>query len=222
VFLGNFLGQPQRVTFGGLTLDLDTRQLRQGDDPVHLSRKAYELLCVLVGARPRAIAKRELHDRLWPSTFVSDATLASLVAELRQALGDRGEPTTRIRTVHGFGYAFDGGADGVASTAVAARRHWIICNGREHPLTDGENLIGRESGAAVTLSAPGVSRRHARVVLADDVMTVEDLGSKNGTFVRGQALTAPLVVVDGDRIRVGSFELTIRTLTDAGSTETSS
>lgn len=65
---------------------------------------------MLLETRPKAIAKADLHERLWPSTFVADATLASLVAELRDALGERGRETRFIRTVHGFGYAFSGEA----------------------------------------------------------------------------------------------------------------
>jgi pSer/pThr/pTyr-binding forkhead associated (FHA) protein len=69
-------------------------------------------------------------------------------------------------------------------------------------------------------SARRASRGHAKLVVAGDVTTVEDLGSKNGTHLRGQAVTTPTPLVDGDRIRVGSFELTFRTLTGTGSTET--
>ena len=112
--MGDFLGTPRLVSFGPFTLDNESRQLLSGEalQPVHLSPKAYELLRVLVDTRPRAVAKRELHERLWPSTFVSEATLASLVAELRDALGERGREAHFIRTVHGFGYAFSGPRDG--------------------------------------------------------------------------------------------------------------
>src|SRR5437660_7119716 len=59
-FLGDFLGMPRAVTFGALTLDVDTRQLLRGPEkqPVHISPKAYELLCVLVDERPRAGEER--------------------------------------------------------------------------------------------------------------------------------------------------------------------
>jgi DNA-binding winged helix-turn-helix (wHTH) protein len=92
---------PRSVSFGPFTLDHESRQLLSGDDlqPVHLSPKAYELLHLLVDTRPRALAKSEIHERLWPSTFVSEATLASLVTELREALGERGrEPRLAART----------------------------------------------------------------------------------------------------------------------------
>ena len=74
----------RQVSFGPFTLDVETRQLLRDRErvPVHLSPKAYDLLCVLIEARPKAIAKADLHERLWTSTFVSDATLASVVGVL--------------------------------------------------------------------------------------------------------------------------------------------
>jgi pSer/pThr/pTyr-binding forkhead associated (FHA) protein len=72
----------------------------------------------------------------------------------------------------------------------------------------------------ITLRSPSVSCRHAKLVVASGVTTLEDLGSKNGTYLRGKAVTSVTPLVDGDRIRVGSFELTFRTLTGTGSTET--
>ena len=108
-------------------LDGDTRRLLRGpaQEPVHLSPKAYELLWVLVEMRPRAIAKSELHEKLWPSTFVSEATLASLVAELREALGERGRDARFIRTVHGFGYAFSADAHENAFPELRRLANWI-------------------------------------------------------------------------------------------------
>jgi DNA-binding winged helix-turn-helix (wHTH) protein len=204
------------------TLDTETRQLLREPDrqPVHLSPKAYELLCVLVETRPRAIAKSELHERLWPTTFVSEATLASLVAELRDALGERGRDTRFIRTVHGFGYAFAGAARDVTPLQAAPFTRWIIYNGREQPLSDGEHLIGRDADVTISLSSPTVSRHHARIVITGAIATLEDLGSKNGTHLRGQVIKSVVHLLDGDRIRIGAFELTYRSLAAAGSTET--
>ncbi len=62
----------------------------------------------LLARRPHACRKQELHDRLWPDSFVSEATLASLVAEIRTALRDKARKPRFVRTVHGFGYAFCG------------------------------------------------------------------------------------------------------------------
>ena len=49
-------------------------------------------------------------------------------------------------------------------------------------------VIGRDEGCTVVLSRKGVSRRHARVRIADDEATVEDLGSTNGTRLNGKRL----------------------------------
>jgi DNA-binding response OmpR family regulator len=63
--------------FGDFTFDPDRRQILRGDQPIHLTRKAFELLMLLIQAAPRVVHKNEIHQRLWPSTFVSEATLAS-------------------------------------------------------------------------------------------------------------------------------------------------
>jgi DNA-binding winged helix-turn-helix (wHTH) protein len=210
---------PRSVAFGPFTLDQERRQLLAGENlqPVHLSPKAYDLLRVLVETRPRAVAKSELHERLWPSTFVSEATLASLVAELREALGERGREARFIRTVHGFGYAFSALAQ-EAGRAPAA--NWIICNGREMSLGEGEHVLGRDADVAVPLRSPTVSRHHARIVITGEIAMLEDLESKNGTYVRGRAVKSPVQLADGDQIRIGAFDLTYRTITGKGSTVT--
>jgi DNA-binding winged helix-turn-helix (wHTH) protein len=220
--VGDALGRFTRASFGPFTLDLETRLLLRGPDqqPVHLSPKAYELLCALVETRPKANAKADLHARLWPSTFVSEATLASLVAELREALGQRGSETRFIRTVHGFGYAFAAEVRDVEAPRLVRTANWVVFNGREQALEDGEHMIGRDEDVAVTLNSPTVSRRHAKIVIAGEVATLDDLGSKNGTYVRGQRVSSRVALVDGDRIRIGAFEITFRSLSGEGSTET--
>jgi DNA-binding winged helix-turn-helix (wHTH) protein len=220
--VGDALGRFTRASFGPFTLDLETRLLLREPDrqPVHLSPKAYELLCALVETRPKANAKADLHARLWPSTFVSEATLASLVAELREALGQRGSETRFIRTVHGFGYAFAAEVRDVEAPRLVRTANWVVFNGREQALEDGEHMIGRDEDVAVTLNSPTVSRRHAKIVIAGEVATLDDLGSKNGTYVRGQRVSSRVALVDGDRIRIGAFEITFRSLSGEGSTET--
>ena len=212
---------PRQLSFGAFTLDIDSRQLQHGSDrqPVHLSPKAFELLQVLIEARPRALTKGELHERLWPSTFVSEATLSSLVAELRDALGERGRHAQFVRTLHGYGYAFAAPAETAGST-IGSITNWIVCEGEEIALGEGEHVLGRDSDARVELRSPAVSRHHARIVISGTSATLEDLGSKNGTSVRGQTLTAPMQLADGDQIRIGSFVLTFRTVSAKGSTAT--
>jgi DNA-binding winged helix-turn-helix (wHTH) protein len=60
-----------RVRFGDCVLDTDTRELFRRDKPVHLPPKAFRVLELLVENRPRAVTKDEIHDKIWPGTYVS-------------------------------------------------------------------------------------------------------------------------------------------------------
>src|SRR6185436_4698358 len=97
-----------KVRFGEFTLDSEARRLiRRGGD-VHLSPKAFDLLRLLIEHRPNVLDKAALHAQIWPRTFVVDATLSVLVAELRRALADNAREPRFIRTVHALGYSFCG------------------------------------------------------------------------------------------------------------------
>jgi len=212
------------VEFGPFTLDDERHELRRGDREVHLSLKAYELLRLLVSEQPRALAKSEIHSRLWPDSYVSDATLTSLVAEVRHALEEPGRQPRFIRTVHGFGYAFDGPAmrsgHEPGTAARAAPLVWLTCGEADVPLHEGENVLGRDGAVSVCLRSTSVSKRHARIVVADEAVTIEDLGSKNGTFVNDTRIDAPVALGDGDEVRLGRERLTFRSVARPGSTAT--
>ncbi len=161
-----------------------------------ISPKAFKLLQVLLEGRPRAIPKAELHQRLWPDTIVSEVNLPTLIAEIRQAIGDDARAPEFIRTVYGYGYAFSGNALTVRAGRRTGRRTAIrssvcIWGQREVALGDGENILGRGNDSLVWIDAKSVSRRHARVLIDMGLATLEDLGSKNGTFVNGIRLTQP-------------------------------
>jgi pSer/pThr/pTyr-binding forkhead associated (FHA) protein len=85
-------------------------------------------------------------------------------------------------------------------------------------LSAGENVIGRAENASIRLDAAGVSRRHARIVVSAGGVTIEDLDSKNGTTVRGERVTAPRALVDGDDVSVGSVRLLFRQMSSAVAT----
>lgn len=197
------------VDFGDYTLDGERRQLLRSDQPVHLSLKAFELLVTLVSEAPRAISKADLHDRIWPATFVSDSTLASLIAELRSALADEARQPRYLRTVHGFGYAFcsDVAPRGQRSRAPAA---WLVCDGYELPLFEGRNVIGRDRGADVRIDQPTVSRRHAVMTIETGMATLEDLRSKNGTSIDSEPLHGSAPVADGAEILLGKVRAHFR------------
>ena len=102
------------VRFLDCELDPAARALSRGGKPAHLTPKALDLLLLLVAERPRAVGKSELLDRVWPDTFVTDASLARTVHEIRDAIGD----DSAIRTVHGHGYSFAAAAEEVAPTGL--------------------------------------------------------------------------------------------------------
>lgn len=210
-----------RFRFGGWFLDGESRELRGPEGTVHLSPKAFALLGLLLESRPRALSKAELHDRLWANTFVSDSNLASLVKEIRRALGDPAHGSAFLRTVHGFGYAFCGEAAdasrgaGTTGRGVSCFLNWGY---RELLLADGETVLGRAQHWSYRIESPTVSRRHARVVLAAGSATIEDLGSTNGTYLNGRRLSGPAALADGDVIGLGSVRVVFRVVSAADST----
>jgi DNA-binding winged helix-turn-helix (wHTH) protein len=204
------------VRFGDFALDSDRRQLAGAGGEVHLSVKAFDLLCLLLEHRPNVVPKSEIQARLWPDTHVVDANLAILIGEIRKALGDPAADPRLIRTVHRIGYAFAGDAvdaEGDRRTAPdRASRFWLTIDGRTAAVEDGETIIGRDPRCEIWLDAEGVSRRHARLTVPqdDDQVQLEDLASTNGTFVGRARLTGPRTLKDGDVIRIGSATLTFR------------
>jgi DNA-binding winged helix-turn-helix (wHTH) protein len=211
-----------RLQFGECTLDLDTRELTRKGKPVHLEPKAYRLLELLLEARPKALSKDELQDRLWPKTFVSERSLARLVEVLRGALGDSARKPRYVRTVHGFGYAFSGeakasrGAGPLSATDLHCR---VVWGEREVALSEGANILGRDPEAVVWIDLNSVSRRHARIVVTRDAATIEDLQSRNGTYVGGKRIAASTPLVNGDKIKIGAASLVFRSFRGLGSTQ---
>jgi DNA-binding winged helix-turn-helix (wHTH) protein len=208
------------IHFGAFVLDRDARQLLQDGQARRLLPRAFALLELLVERRPAAVSKQEIRDRLWPDTFVSESTLSSLAAQVRRALGREG--AALVRTVHGFGYAFDGEATertNARRAAVSITAH-LTWNRRTLVLVDGENVIGRDPDVSVRIEAPGVSRRHARILAAGGRFTLEDLGSKNGTFLRDQRLAPSAEIKDGDEFRLGQTPVVFRVLRESTPTAT--
>lgn len=208
-----------RVAFGDCVLDSGTRELSRGGKGVHLEPKAFALLELLIAARPEAISKSKLQDALWPKTYVSERSLARLIGDLRSAIGDRAERSLFIRTVHRFGYAFTGEvtSDSARESGLRCR---IVWGDHEIALAAGENVLGRDPEASVWIDLDSVSRRHARIVVGEEAATLEDLRSKNGTFLDGQKLTSPARLSNGNRIKIGAASLVFRCSRKMGTTRT--
>jgi DNA-binding winged helix-turn-helix (wHTH) protein len=201
------------IRFGPFTLDIGSRQLTRAGSVIHLEPKAFELLSALLEARPQALSKADLQERLWPGTFVAEANLSNLVAEIRAALDDPARAPKLVRTVHRFGYAFCGEAV-VLPERIAALPVRIWCaleaDGRRFPLASGEHVIGRDADVEIRFDTSTVSRRHARLVVTVDAAVLEDCDSKNGTFRGGERVSSPVALIDGDTIRMGSVVATFR------------
>ena len=212
------------VRFGDFELDFEARELRRAGEAVHLAPKAYSLLELLAREQPRAVAKEQILDTLWPGTFVADGSISVAVAEVRRALGDSGQEERYVRTVRGFGYAFcalpaDEPTSRPSPNAVCRLVAWGI---EQHWLSPGEHLIGRDKACDVAIDAAGLSRRHARLRIGAREATLQDLESKNGSFINAKRL-APAEsqpVHEGDEIRLGSIVFSLHWLAADRPTET--
>jgi DNA-binding winged helix-turn-helix (wHTH) protein len=200
-----------RVLFEQFCLDSDQKALLRGGEPVRLTPRAYRLLEYLVSQRPKAVSKRELLEQVWAGTFVEEANLKTLVLEIRTALEERGGRPDIIRTVFGFGYAFAGQAQeetqSVVRPMVSVR--WLS---RTVLLPEGGHLIGRRTDCAVTIDEPSVSRVHARLDVTRDALRIQDLHSKNGTFVGGTRVEHPVELFDRSEVKVGEVVVEIARL----------
>ena len=200
-----------RCQFAEWSFDDEAHELRRAGKAVELSPKAFSLLGLLLEWRPRVRTHEQLRDRLWPESHVARTSLARLVTEIRQVLGDEAGTPRFVRNVRGIGYAFCGelGSPPVAA-APAAFTCALLWGAHEIGLREGENLIGRTPECTIRIDSAQVSRHHARITVARGQASVEDLGSKNGTHVEGARIDAPRWLADGDTVLVGPALLVFR------------
>lgn len=191
--------EAMRFCFGEFCLDTDRRELLRDQLPVHLTPKAFQLFRTLVERQPNGVSKESLYEQLWPGVFVEESNLFDLVSEIRTALSDDARQPRFIKTLHGFGYRFVGG---VTEAAGALSPFRLRCRSREFELLEGENVLGRDLNVRVRIDAPGISRHHARITITGTRAVIEDLGSKNGTYVQGKRLDSSRELRDGDEVRL--------------------
>ena len=198
-----------QVRFGNCSFDERSRTLWRDGQPVALTDDALHLLALLVQHCPHTLSKAELVDRLWPATSISDDALDLVVGEIRAATGDSSADCRWIRSVADVGYAF---GDSDRAVAMPPSGHWVLTWAtRWFVLSPGENIIGRDPAAVVSVDADIISRRHARIVVTRDTAVIEDLGSKNGTYLGVTRITTPQPLHRGDQIRIGDFIFTVET-----------
>ena len=130
--------------------------------------------CLYVVAGGRNVFKRPISST---RLATRRRRLASEVL-VANSTGDLGGYTSPqfIRTAHGVGYAFCGEATDLGSRgrghAEPTTRCWLVWENRTFVLSAGDNVIGRDPGCHVWLDHAGVSRRHARIRIPDDMPTL--------------------------------------------------
>jgi DNA-binding winged helix-turn-helix (wHTH) protein len=199
-----------RYAFGECRLDTTSRELTRDGQSVHLTPKAFELLKLLIEARPRVVAKSELMERLWPDAFVVEANLPVLVGDLRTAIGDHGAVSSAIKTHHSVGYSFSSEVRELTAGALArddaGPRVVLRLGSRRVALGPGPNTVGRDADADVFVNDSSVSRHHARLTVDGFTVHVEDLDSKNGTFISDVRIKGSAVLPHGSVVKFGSIE----------------
>jgi DNA-binding winged helix-turn-helix (wHTH) protein len=205
----------------GIVVDVGARLVRRDGIDVHLPPKAFDLLLLLVRNQPGAVPHERLHAELWPGVHVSETSLAALVTQLRKALGDRSAEGRIVRTLHRVGYAFAGDALVVGGTPVAGTPICrLLWRGVRVDVAPGESVIGRDRRAAIQIDADSVSRHHARLMVTEREVSIEDLDSKNGTWIAGERISGAVPLTDGVSFRVGSETIRVEIGTADRSTRT--
>jgi TolB-like protein len=102
-------------SFGDNRLDIDRRELRRAEAPVHLEPQVFDLLVYLVENRDRVVSKDDLIAAVWDGRIVSESTLTSRINAARKAIGDSGKDQKFIRTAPRKGVRFAGAVSTQAS-----------------------------------------------------------------------------------------------------------
>ena len=207
--------------FGDFELDVAAFTLRREGIPVRLEKIPMEVLVLLVEHAGTLVTRDSIHAALWgPDVFLDrDAAINTAIRKIRKALGEDVDRPRFVETVVGKGYRFVGQI--VRETADPQRQGAVyrLTRGTDaFALQDGENLIGRDPDVHVFLDHPSVSRRHARISITADRVVLEDLNSRNGTWIDGRGITSPTEVHDGFIIGVGPITLTFVSRSSVAST----
>jgi TolB-like protein/tetratricopeptide (TPR) repeat protein len=111
--------------FGEFRLDLNERQLRQGNRVIPLQPKTFQALLYLAQRHGHLVTKEELHDAVWGNVAVTDSALARCIVDIRKAIGDSATEPRFVQTVARVGYRFvgeveelDAAADGAVTAAT--------------------------------------------------------------------------------------------------------
>ena len=209
---------PGSFRFGEFELDADAFALRRNGRSLKLEKVPMEVLVLLVRHAGRLVTRGDIQAAVWgPEVFVDqDAAINTAIRKIRRALEDDAEQPRFVETVVGKGYRFVAREDAQPPQAVPT---YLVTRGKQQfVLSAGENLLGRDPHAAVYVDHPSVSRRHARIAIEPARAVLEDLESRNGTFLEGRPLDAPAELHHGAIIGLGPITLTFIVLPPVAST----
>ena len=191
---------------------------------VRLRPRAMDVLICLAIEAGNLASKQTIIDAVWRTEFVSEHALTQVVAELRSALGDDARNPAFIENIPRRGYRLVATVTPVAASVPSARDaslpFKLQSEDGDHPLMQGPNIIGRTGDADISIDRTEVSRCHARILVQGTTATIEDLGSKNGTFLNGERLEGPALLANGDEIWIGRSVARLRFLVEGEPTQT--
>ena len=201
--------------FGIFDADLATGELLRRGVRVSLQEQPFQVLAALLERRGDLVTREELRERIWPSAVFVDFEhgLNKAISKLRRALGDSAASPRFVETLPRRGYRFVAPVAGgpVPATRLSPSANFrVLFEGRTIAMAEGETILGRDPQAGVCIDAPSVSRHHARILVTASAAMLEDLGSKNGTFLNGRRLEGPTPLRDGDEIKVGAAVIVVR------------
>jgi len=183
-----------------------------------------DVLTVLALAAGKLVSKRDLIDAVWRTEFVSDHALTQVIAELRAALGDDAGNPSFIENIPRRGYRLVEDviliAESVTPAGSVSLPFKLQTDDRDHPLVQGVNVIGRTGDADICVDQTEVSRCHAKITIQGTTAIIEDLGSKNGTYVNGRQLDGPTTLNNSDEIWIGRSVARMRFLIEGEPTKT--
>lgn len=218
----------------------ELNRVSKGETSVHLEPKAMEVLVCLAEHAGVVVPRQVLVDRVWSTEFITDSTLTHTIADLRRALADDARTPRFIETIPKRGYRLvaevvaDESADAAAARPLLRSRplavivgksvrldnrevvdlgdHFLFLGDHEIPLLGRTLVFGRDQEADIQILVPEASRNHARLEIESDAVTIEDLGSKNGTLINDRRIDGRCRLSSGDTIGIGPTTLVYRTL----------
>jgi len=220
-------GDPEILRFGVFEANLRTSELRREGVPVRLQFQPFLVLRALLERAGEMVTRDELRRAIWPDALFVDFELGLNrgVSKLRRALGDTVGNPRFVETLPRRGYRFIAPVSGQAPRRRPGNgeRRWschLVWSAREVVLVDGDNVVGRAEDSGVRIDADTVSRHHARIVVSGKNAILEDLGSRNGTFLWGRLIDGPEPLVTGAEITFGAFPVLFRVASASRTTRT--